>query len=354
MLVLAKVQIDRRRLGRLERPITHRSDALIADIENTLEAALDVKYLRVRLRYNHSGFPASGSLTPTKGAVACQTRLETSAIGVISQRALRFPRDFSPVSMSESSLSGIVASYWGPFRAGQIFPPQEQQRALHQGRWRPMDNAIPLRRSRRVRDDDDNDFECSVMTEPGPSTPTPAPPRSRPRARRSLLPLPPQSSEIMHKEQEQVEEEEGEDPAHKIWTQMRRRTSRNRPTNYDDDDDDEDSNKNNNNSPPTTALRVSAWDSYPSSNINIGSGGSLRLRSDVDRRRELIRDAALRNRRSIGADSLKSLVPSMMNLDIINGSGGWGDNEMMSNTLNKENVPPERRKEGRWNLGAWW
>lgn len=79
--------------------------------------------------------------------------------------------------------------------------------------------------------------------------------------------------------------------------------------------------------------------------------GSMKIKSDVDRRRELIRDVALRNKRSIGADSLKSLVPSMMNLDI-SGREAWGGPS--SSTFNKENVPPERRKEGRWSLAGWW
>ncbi|KAI1133119.1 hypothetical protein F5Y10DRAFT_129765 [Nemania abortiva] len=302
MLILAKVQVSCSQPQQPSRAVIEESNKLIADLENELGVS-ETRYLQVRLRYHHSGFPTN-NVTPTAGTVDCQTCLETTVTGTIEQQALYLPLGLPPANVSKSSIYGIVASYWGPFRANQIF----SRETLNQS------NSAVTYNARLLNDRPIALIEHSSLYKPetvsSPFTPVPR----RPIGIQNPSP------------------DQGEDPARKIWTEMRRRTSRNRP-NVD-------------NTPAAATLGI-----FGRAPINTGSLSSLRMKSDVDRRREQIRDVALRNKRSIGADSLKSLVPSMMNLDI-SSKEAWGSPS--SNTSNKENVPPERRKEGRWSIAGWW
>ncbi|TGJ82984.1 hypothetical protein E0Z10_g5756 [Xylaria hypoxylon] len=304
MLILAKVQIDRRQRPH-DRAMLQKSNELIADLESELGLA-SIRYLQVRLRYRHSGFPASNNAAPTYGIVDCQTQLETIAIGVIEQQDLYSPSGFPPLNIAKSSTFGLVASYWGPVRAHEIFC-QKTSRQFNS--MIAADNT--LAGSRKIMTTEDP-FTHRIAKDFNPFT-------TFPRSQVSIQTLP---------------RDQGEDPARKIWTEMRRRTSRGRQNIRTRNTED--------------LSAVSALSISERAPINTGL---MRMKSDVEHRRELIRDVALRNKRSIGADSLKSLVPSMMNLDIC-GKEAWGDSS--SNTFNKENVPPERRKEGRWSLAGWW
>ncbi|KAI8944930.1 hypothetical protein F4801DRAFT_159494 [Xylaria longipes] len=304
ILVLAKVKIDRRRPRQPKRAIVRKSNELIADLESELGLAR-IKYLQVRLQYHHSGFSTLNDATPMDGTTDYQTQLKTTATGVIDQQALHSPLNPSHFSANESSLFGIVASYWGPLRANEIFSQKTRQA-----------NSIVAKNTALVDDNQivvaKDGFNHQATTAFGPTT-------SLSRRRADPQPSSP---------------DQGDDPARKIWTEMRRRVSHNRPNR---------SAANAENSPAAAARTMTGTTSTIAS--------SMRMKSEVDHRRELIRDVALRNKRSIGAESLKSLVPSMMNLEM-SSKEAWGDSS--SNTSNKENVPPERRKEGRWSLAGWW
>ncbi|KAI0192480.1 hypothetical protein F4808DRAFT_475765 [Astrocystis sublimbata] len=128
------------------------------------------------------------------------------------------------------------------------------------------------------------------------------------------------------------QEEEDDDPARKIWAGMRRRASGSRQD------------MRTVNAGHTPLRTMPGRGTLP-------SAGSVRMKTDIDRRRDQIRDVALRNKRSIGADSLKSLVPSMMNLDL-NSKETWGDTSS-NDSENKENMPPGHEKEGRWSVARW-
>ncbi|KAI3331505.1 hypothetical protein HD806DRAFT_518522 [Xylariaceae sp. AK1471] len=295
VLVLAKVKIDRRWLRQPDRPMVQKSNELIANIESQLGSS-SVRCLQVRLQYQHSGFPLSNSIAPTDGTADCQTRLETTAIGVIKEQTLHPPWGLSCVSTGESSLLGLVASHWGPLRANEIF---FRETSLQ------FDSIVATNTAHY-------DSLARIDRESNPSANVP---------RRQATP--------------QSSSPDQEDPARKIWTQMRRRSSRGGSTVRASRDE----------SLSATASPLSF--TGKASTIT----GPMKMRSDVDRRRELIRNAALRNKRSIGADSLKSLVPSMMDLDIT-GKDTWGKSSTASS--NKENVPPEHKKEGRWSLAGLW
>ncbi|KAI0489990.1 hypothetical protein F4859DRAFT_523782 [Xylaria cf. heliscus] len=304
ILVLAKVQIDCRRQQQLNRAMARKSNKLMADLESELGVA-SIQYLQVSLQYGHSGFSTSNNATPTDGTTDCQTQLKTTATGVINQKALNPPLSSSHVSASESSLFDIVASYWGPLRANEIF-----SRKTYQASPEATNNTSLVNHYKPivVRDGLTNQAAAAF----GPFTPLP-------RKRIALQPLPP---------------DQGDDPARRIWMEMRRRASRSGPN----------IRTLNAENSPTTAMRTLAERASTTTS-------SMRMKSEVDRRRELIRDVALRNKRSIGAESLKSLVPSMMDPEMAS-KEAWGDSS--SRTSNKENVPPERRKQGRWSLTGWW
>ncbi|KAJ8121928.1 hypothetical protein O1611_g9974 [Lasiodiplodia mahajangana] len=274
MLILAKVHIGHTQQRRSGGVIAQQSNKLIADLESELGVS-SVRYLQVRLRYHHSGFPASNGVTPIAGTVDCKTCLETTVTGVIEQQALHLPLGLPPTNASESSIYSIVASYWGPFRANQIFCRNTfgQPNAMIAYNAGPIDNDA-------TSIEDNSPCQSEAVISPF----TPVPRRQVGIQRPSL--------------------DQGEDPARKIWTEMRRRTSRDRPD-------------------VENVLVASRLDIFGKVSANMGSLSSLRMKSDVNRRREMIRDVALRNKRSIGADSLKSLVPSMMNLEITS-KDTWG------------------------------
>ncbi|KAI1349647.1 hypothetical protein F5Y01DRAFT_182386 [Xylaria sp. FL0043] len=304
MLVLAKIQIDHRQRQR-GRAMIQKSNELIADIENTLGAS-SVKYIQVHIQYHHSGFPASNYAEPTNGTIDWQTQLDTTVIGIIKAQELHSTSCSSSSGIGGSALFGLVASYWGPLRANEIFSgmPRRPDPIV------TANNAALTRGQMLMATNDRLPYQCAV--ERGQFTPQPR----KQIATKASSP------------------DQGEDPARKIWTEMRRRISQGRPNMQ---------RRNADNMPAVATPTIPGRTSMNTS--------SLRMKSDVDRRREMIRDVALRNKRSIGADSLKSLVPSMMNLDI-GGREVWDD--WSSDASNKENVPPERRRDARWSLAGWW
>ncbi|KAI1752613.1 hypothetical protein F4782DRAFT_540271 [Xylaria castorea] len=304
ILVLAKVRIDCRQRQQPHGAMIRKSNELIADLESELGLA-HIKYLQVCLQYHHSGFSTSNNATPTDGAIDCQTQLKTTATGVIDQHALHSPLSTSHVRASENSLFDIVASYWGPLRANDIF-----SQKTHRADSVVANNTTLINNHKAIAAKDS--FTHQMTTPFNPFT-------SLPQRQANLQPP-------------SLEQED--DPARRIWAEMRRRTSGSRPT-----------------IPATNAGNLSAAAVRTLTERVPTAISPMKMKSEVDRRRETIRDVALRNKRSIGAESLKSLVPSMMNLEM-SSKEAWGDSS--SNTSNKENIPPERRKEGRWSFAGWW
>lgn len=105
-MVLAKVEIRNRQQKQKRRSEwfgMQKSNELITDLESQLSGG-SVGYIQVRLRYRHSGFPTSDTAGVGNGTTDCQTRLETTAIGVIDQHALYTPWSQSRLNLSESTL----------------------------------------------------------------------------------------------------------------------------------------------------------------------------------------------------------------------------------------------------------
>ncbi|KAI0899705.1 hypothetical protein F4806DRAFT_505898 [Annulohypoxylon nitens] len=283
------------------------SDNLIADLELELGDSR-TRYVHVRVKYCHSGFPAFKNTLLEDGVINYQTRLETTATGTIKR--YNTASAWSPRQTRISNpLFAIIASHWGPARASEVMHKIMSSRynAYKISRWSDMgfpridgiDNTIKLDRTGR------------------------APPV--PQRQASLRQLPPEKTP---------------DPARKIWTELRRTSSGNRP-----------------------AFHVSKANRLPAATTFVDAPNpdstsrpeSTRpeSKSEVLRQRELIRETAVRNRRSIGADSLKSLVPSVV------GSTPEGK----ENSVSPGSPSPSsgrglhfdgRKREGRWSLGSWW
>ncbi|KAI0888938.1 uncharacterized protein GGS22DRAFT_65182 [Annulohypoxylon maeteangense] len=283
------------------------SDNLIADLELEL-GDVRIEYIHVRVNYCHSGFPAFRSTLIEDGITNYQTRLETTATGTInrynpasawSPRQTRMP----------NHLFTIIASHWGPTRAGEVM-----QRIVSN---RANSCLIPKWASMGVSQIDRIDDTIKLPDRTGRAPPIP-------QRQASLRQLPP---------------EKISDPARKIWTELRRTSSGNRPAFH----------VSKANRLPAATTFVDAPNPGPKSRPEPTRSES---KSDVQRQRELIRETAVRNRRSIGADSLKSLVPSVA------GSTPEGKENSVSSSPSpcggRGFQFDGRKREGRWSLGSWW
>ncbi|KAI0848312.1 hypothetical protein F5Y00DRAFT_89824 [Daldinia vernicosa] len=308
LLLLACIQLGTSKSGK-SRASRDDPDSLIADLENQLGSA-QTEYLQVRVHYCHSGFPAFGvNITEgdAKGDVSTyQTRLETVATGTIKQYASMSAWSPRPISTA-NSLFPIIASHWGPVRANEVMQRIISNRlsSCRAARWMGMGQL------------DRTEDILQVPTRSGTAPPVP-------QRQASLKRL---SPDVIS------------DPARKIWTELRQTSSGNRPAFH-----------------VRKANRLPAATTFveaPNSNATIPQGSARpKSRSEVQRQREMIRETAVRNRRSIGADSLKSLVPSVMDTD----PGSRDDRSLSSpSPPDKQEVQCDKRKrEGRWSLVGWW
>lgn len=301
LLVLACIRLGASK-GYQPRGHKRNSDALISDIEFQL-GNIKTEYAQVRLSYCHSGFPVSQD-TPTDGDTSvCHTRLETLSTGSVNRHDPVSAWAPHPTPIS-NPLFAIVASHWGPARANDI---------MHR-----MMSARP--RSPKA-------VNCHVDR----ITKT-----LRPLSRTDMAPPIPGRLGSLR----QVSPQKIGDPARKIWTELRQTSSGVRSVRRA---------SKGNRMPAGTAL----VDAPPKlSTVVRPESTKPDSKSDVHRQRELIRETAVRNKRSIGADSLKSLVPSVTE----------ANSECKENHAPDSSPPPERedlhfdgrKREGRWSLGSWW
>ncbi|KAI0387695.1 hypothetical protein F5Y04DRAFT_9911 [Hypomontagnella monticulosa] len=278
------------------------ADNLIADLEHQL-GDFQTEYLQVKVNYYHSGFPEFGNTLAEEGTSVNRTRLETSATGVIKRHNPASTWSPRPVPVS-NPLFAIMASHWGPARANEVMYRNMSSRSSC---YKVINRAGTSQNSRN---------EDTIKTPERIGIAPSIPPRRASLTRLSLEKIP--------------------DPARKIWTELRQTSSGNRP-----------------------AFHVSKADRLPAATTFIDAPDpSIVIRpastqpeskAEVQRQREVIREIAVRNKRSIGADSLKSLVPSVV------GSSPEGK----ENGVFESPSPPTKRldggkREGRWSLGNWW
>ncbi|KAM7188192.1 hypothetical protein V8F33_010785 [Rhypophila sp. PSN 637] len=96
------------------------SDDLIQDLEHHLGNKV-IEYLQIRIKYHHSSFPHQkyDQSADPDGTVEIQTAIETTARAAIKQH--NSSSFWSPRPMLQANpLFEIIASHWGPGRAGEV------------------------------------------------------------------------------------------------------------------------------------------------------------------------------------------------------------------------------------------
>ncbi|RYP79063.1 hypothetical protein DL771_000041 [Monosporascus sp. 5C6A] len=304
LLILAYIEVDAFKPPQGSGKPKHEPDDLIADLEFQL-GSVKTEYIRVRLSYCHSGFPMLEDVSTTSGISSRQSRLETTAVGVVKRHSTTSIWSPRPTPAS-NALFPIIASHWGPGRAHDVMNRIMPQRSSHR--------KIPKTNS-------------SSMTTVGGSEKSPQTPVQTDKGVPVRVP---QRKASLRKPQ-QSPPDDTTDPARKIWTEMRRKSS----------------------GGVAASLRISKARRLPALSADLEPGPRagmppLYSQAEVERRRQQIRDMALRNKRSIGADSLRSLVPSLAEFHL--DSNGVPEDV----TRGQETHSVGRKSEGRWNIGGWW
>ncbi|RYO95529.1 hypothetical protein DL764_007689 [Monosporascus ibericus] len=307
LLILAYVDVDASKAPQPSGKRKIAPDDLIADLELQL-GSVKTEYIQVRLSYCHSGFPMLEDVSTASGISSRQSRLETTAVGVVNRHSTTSIWSPRPTPAS-NALFPIIASHWGPGRAHDVMNKIMSQRSSP--RRFPKSNS---RSMTNVRGSENSSPQIPVRTDEG-----------------APVSVPQRKASLGKQQQQQSTPDDAMDPARKIWTEMRRKTS----------------------GRVTASLRVSKDRRLPPLSADLEPGprvemASLYSQAEVERRRQQIRDMALRNKRSIGADSLRSLVPSLVEFHL--DSNGAPDDVIRG----QETYSVGRKNEGRWNIGTWW
>lgn len=340
ILLLAHIQVISPPSPRPHRSHSRQNpDDLIRDLELALGSTTTVTtpYLAARVSYRHPLFPDRFS---SDTCAAQTTRLETTCTASIATTtsadddddgSLWSPRCRRPAAAAARQqrrvLLDIVASHWGVRAAGEV-----------ERRMTPLPPSSARARAGTVRGG-------GYVAGPRP----PVVPRRKASLRQTSSVALAEGKGGGEEEDGDGEDESGHDAARKIWTEIRRMSS-------------------------------------------VGSGGGERDRKvsaassgmwEVDRRREAVRERALRNRRSVGADTLRSLVPTVAEVNTnanntcgardtddettpkrlvaapkIEGVGGRAET-MNGRAKGKENVDSmngrgKGKENMRWSWTGWW
>lgn len=264
-----------------------------------------------------------------------------------------------------NALFPIVAAHWGPLRAHEVMarissprPSTGMRTGISTGspRRKIARGGAGTTRSmlniRRLAKHNQETPERSVSTVGSPFPPhTPLLPPASPRVpqRRASLLGKAASANGDDDDDGGVKVKVEDDPARKIWMDMRRAASGRKP--------------------PTSSSTPTPSQALPlleNRNPLTPLGGEVgpdmpaavhcreeRKASQVEVRRRQIRDTALRNKRSIGADSLRSLVPSLIGLHL-DGEEGQDGGDNGDGDLGMATRDEDRKNEGPWSLGYWW
>jgi len=290
-LVLAKVRLTKLAPSPSPRFRESSSDEVMADLETQLGDSL-YPYLTVRLAYKHSGFRnhKSSSLI-SAGMSSHTTRLQTEATAVINRHdpdSVWSPRASRTINTpSEANrLVELVQTHYSPKKARDVLrklsnernPASISTRFANTAGSSSEETAKPFNHT--ISDRIDSVIPLSLVD--GKWT------DSKGNTVGPLARLPAATEEV--------------DPARKIWTQMRR------------------------NSRSHHHMRASITDNYFStmSDMDLESEGtptrsssgdnsvSTHSNGSVRQERDKIMEVALRNKRSIGTETLRSIAPSVL------------------------------------------
>ncbi|KAG9242550.1 hypothetical protein BJ878DRAFT_544153 [Calycina marina] len=275
ILTLAKI-----RLRRVSLPFSVGSEDLIADLERKLGNTVTT-YLNVRITYNHSGFKDTIMQTD---ATATIKRHDTNSTWIVAPPSnQRLPSN--PVIV-------LIESHFPVEKARQAIRKLAEDRVRIPLAKRPASNGRDALGSGEETFTDDDIPHLSL---------DPVSENDDPFTGSIAIPQKHETTSSFPEYVYGIDQEM--DPARKIWTEMRR-TSRGRhhrvsvsASNYE---------------PLSTSLdpmdHVSKW----------------MIKNDIGVQREHLRDVALRNKRSVGQDTLRSMAPSTKRADV--GALGLGRN----------------------------
>ncbi|KAH7312914.1 hypothetical protein BKA65DRAFT_148923 [Rhexocercosporidium sp. MPI-PUGE-AT-0058] len=280
------------------------SDGLIAQLENDLGDTL-TPYLTVRLTYKHSAFPnIKNPALISDGMSMHVTRLQTEATGVIKRHnplSAWSPRTSQTIHspLEVNPLFNLVETYLPLEHAREVIRKLAGERApiplakrFENGCGSSEETVKPVPSNLAARI---GSALSSPLVQTKPARGVMSPPH------RTGSPSP--FARFGTTKPVQVDGLEEMDPARRIWTEMRR-TSRggNRPRHprgsisadhYFNVDDG--------------SNRISSINTTVSA-FSAGNSGNL---ADIKEERGRILDMALKNKRSVGQETLKSIVPSV-------------------------------------------
>ena len=289
-LILAKLRIARVTKATSHIRESSTSDELIADLESHL-GDIVTSYLSVRLTYKHSGFLhyKRTAINWEGGMSSHTTRLQTEASAVIKRRNLQ--------------------SAWSPRTSREVNSPLEVNPLIkliemhlpinqaHEAIRRLGDERIQIPMARRLRNGSEvagGSSEETVKASAGSGF------AARIESTLSMSIIHPQpgpttlkdSKTMSDKSIAQLENQDTHptpqsDPARKIWTEMRRHSRGHRDH------------------------RCSVSATHHSTDSDDCSPSRLGSSVTVDDERKRIQETALRNKRSVGADTLRSIAPSL-------------------------------------------
>lgn len=297
-LVLANIRLSK---INFQSYVKEKSDELMVELESNLGDVV-TPYLTVQLTYKHTGFPNhKNSTLDCIGLSSHITRIQTEATAVVRRfnpNSAWSPRTSQTLvtPVNENPLLQLIEMHLPKDQAREALRKLANDRAPIPPPTRHIfprsseETVTPENSGIEARIDLNVTVPISKLTS-AENDPLSLFDTSGPFAR-----LP---SAYMPREKYQET-----DPAHKIWTEMRRvsqigrrhpRASISADHYYSFDDD-------------TTPTRINSGNT----SVSTPSDGLGRVPFDIESERTRIMEVALRNKRSIGADTLRSIAPSIV------------------------------------------
>lgn len=276
---------------------SYESDELFTELESQLGAS-EAEFVKIQLSYRHSG------LDPlSEGVSSCSTRLATVAVSVVQLHgpvSTWCPRNniYQPL---ENVMFPTIAAHWGPIRTNDLL----KKRILP-----TIENRIPLAPSSTT-----SSRKTAKNSKP-----------KRPSSPDLSIQVPRRRTSLNHTAVSEGDHTSDIDPARRIWTQIRHASTLTAHTQASPD-----STPRAVQSGPPSLLFDQAHEPQRLANVTNNlrhyrenyKNENKKPAKTVVHRRQLLRDTALRNKRSIGADSLRSLVPSLLEENSNNISGEY-------------------------------
>ncbi|KAK0129286.1 hypothetical protein ONS95_015016 [Cadophora gregata] len=282
------------------------SDGLIAQLENDLGDTL-TPYLTVRLTYKHSGFPNIKKPGVIQDGMSMHiTRLQTEATGVIKRhnplsawsprtsQTIHSPLEVNPlIHLVETYLPSVQAREVIKKLAGERTPIPIAKRFEHiGGSSEETVKPVPTSLAARI---------SSTLSSPLVQIASARGVMSPPRTTGSPSPF----ARFGSTRSTQLGSVEDMDPARRIWTEMRRHSRSGNRSRHPRGSISADHYFSVDDSPNN---RISSINTTVSS-FSAGKGGGELC--EVKEERGRIMDMALKNKRSVGQETLKSIVPSV-------------------------------------------